>query len=102
MKRVTLLTALVAGVFVSGQAMAADMYEPVSMKDAPLPELAPNWTGFYLGAGIGGEFYNHSVAGAGNFDPNLAPVNQTFAFGDDTGGASVLGTLQIGYDRQFN
>lgn len=53
---------------------------------------APSWTGFYVGAGIGGDAIAPHVAGniGGVIDFN----------GSGLGGADVGGTLMIGYDRR--
>ncbi len=50
----TLAVAVVAAIAgVAGAANAADMYAPGGYKDVPVA-VAPTWTGFYIGANVGG------------------------------------------------
>jgi outer membrane immunogenic protein len=53
---------------------------------------APSWTGFYIGAGIGGDAIVPHVSGTvgGQVDVNGAGL----------GGGDVGGTVMVGYDRQ--
>jgi outer membrane immunogenic protein len=53
--------------------------------DGPEPVGTWNWTGFYVGAGIGG---------------GVLEVNND-GFGQSGDGEGILGTVIIGYDRQF-
>lgn len=54
--------------------------------------VTPSWTGFYIGAGIGGDAIAPHLSGAvaGQVDFN----------GSGLGGADVGGTIMVGYDRQ--
>ena len=89
----------------AGSAIAADIYEPGSMKDAPM--LAPpemhDWTGFYLGAGGGLGFikYNGGTSGTFDVDTTTPPGADAFAFPLDNDEGGFFGTAQLGYDRQF-
>jgi outer membrane immunogenic protein len=76
------LAALVA----AAPALAADL---PSMKAAPLPPpvYAYDWTGFYIGADLGG------VWGAGKFTSPALAIN--------INGSSVMGGGFVGYNRQF-
>jgi outer membrane immunogenic protein len=79
-----------------GSAMAADLYQGQAggLKDGPAFVPPPLWTGFYVGADIGG--------GWGNKDINI-PANpfhpQTTASPNMSG---VVGGGFIGYNYQFN
>jgi outer membrane immunogenic protein len=98
MKRLAIALLAATGLSVgSGQiATAADM--PVK---APAPVAAPvhNWTGFYVGANIGGGWGNRNV----DFSPNDPLTLDFFAMPAISFRASgVLGGLQLGYNWQFN
>ncbi|MGO9543940.1 MAG: outer membrane protein [Rhodomicrobium sp.] len=92
--------ALVAATFAAvlgmgGAASAADIYTG-SMKDAPVYAPAASWTGFYVGVGIGGGSATDDLKGSltkNNIDPSLE-IN-------GLGGEGVVGTVEVGYDRQF-
>ncbi len=94
----TLAAATLAAVLgMSGGAYAADLSAGGSMKDAPayVPDTG-SWTGFYLGAGVGGAMTNDDLKGSltkNNNDPSLE-VN-------GLGGEGAFGTVGVGYDRQF-
>lgn len=78
----------VALVTVSGVASAADMYRkapPVAPVVAPI--TAYNWTGFYAGASLGGEWLQDKVSYPGG--------------STTVGPASVYGGLQAGYNYQM-
>jgi outer membrane immunogenic protein len=81
-------------------ANAADM----AVKAPPTP-MAPapayfNWTGFYVGANVGGGWANSSVSGGTLFaETAAAPIPSTFAGSYGAGG--VLGGGQIGANYQF-
>ena len=53
MKKILAAAAVAALVGAAGTANAADMYAPAGLKDTPYV-AAPTWTGFYLGAHVGG------------------------------------------------
>jgi len=83
-----------------GAANAADM----AVK-APRPPMAPvpahfNWTGFYVGANVGGGWANSDVSGGTVFTiMGLPPILSTFAGSYGAGG--VLGGGQIGANYEF-
>lgn len=96
MKKMTLALAA-ATALVSAQAVAADL-RPV-YKAPPAPVVAPyyNWSGFYLGAHIGG----------GWTDPTYLNTANTGAFGDLVPGegfrhsaSGVVGGGQVGFNWQ--
>lgn len=96
MKKITLALAA-ATALISAQALAADL-RPV-YKAPPAPVVAPyyNWSGFYIGAHIGG----------GWADPSLTNLTNTTPWGDlvpgdrvRTDNSGVLGGGQIGFNWQ--
>jgi outer membrane immunogenic protein len=68
-------------------------FETVAPVSASTRMAAPSWTGFYIGAGIGGDAIAPHVSGTigGAVDFNGAGL----------GGADVGGTIMVGYDRQI-
>ena len=95
----TLLAATLAAILgMSGGAYAADLTAGGSMKDAPayVPD-AGIWSGFYVGAGIGGGMTNDDLKGSltriRQEDPSLEVKG--------LGGEGIFGTVEVGYDRQF-
>ena len=75
---------------IAGSAMALALSTSAAVADgmdrkAGAPCCAASWTGFYLGAGVGG--------GAIVYDVDV--------FGD-FGGEGFFGTVMVGYDRQIN
>ncbi len=84
----TLVAAAAAALMgVAGAANAADVYAPTSLKDTPYA-VAPSWTGFHIGLGVGGEAVDHKLSA---FDVSFDGISST----------GVVGTVEIGYDRQF-
>src|SRR5262245_55736364 len=69
MKKLLLGAAIVAGLFATGAATAADL-PPAPAPSYKAPAIAPvaayNWTGFYIGANAGWAW--------GNFDPSTTTV----------------------------
>jgi outer membrane immunogenic protein len=85
----TLVAATVAAlVGVAGAANAADIYSGGGLKDAYVP--APSWTAFHVGLGVGGEAVNHELS-VPLFGASLDGISST----------GVIGTVEVGYDRQF-
>ena len=90
-----LAIALIASAALTGSAVAADLPARTYTK-APMMEMAPNWTGFYIFGGAGGGIWD-----ADNYSVNRttgAPVTLTQRFGGD----GWFGTVGAGYDWQFN
>ena len=54
MKKTLAVATVAALVGIAGAANAADLYHGGSMKDAPVYVAPPTWTGFYIGAHVGG------------------------------------------------
>jgi outer membrane immunogenic protein len=87
--RKSLLIGVCASALVAGSALAADL--PVKARPAPIAPIPVfSWTGFYIGANIGGAWSNstltESVTGA-NFTAN---------------NSGFIGGGQFGYNWQFN
>jgi outer membrane immunogenic protein len=95
MRRICLVV-VAAGAAISQSALAADM--PVRVAPQPAPYVSPvsvyNWTGFYVGANIGGAWSNASAS-----DPTgalFAPIGSSI----HDNGSGFLGGGQIGYNWQ--
>jgi outer membrane immunogenic protein len=90
-----------ANLVASGGVAAADLggVRDRDMGDsAPAPIHLTNWTGFYIGAGVGGAMFSASDAEAYIITPApVTPSAQTIDFGSQ----GFLGTVQAGYDFQF-
>ncbi|MBJ7535122.1 porin family protein [Rhodomicrobium vannielii ATCC 17100] len=90
MKKTLIATASVAALFaMGGSALAGDLYAKGGYKDAPVLVAEPTWTGFYLGLGVGAAAVNHEIDLAG------------FVGLDGISATGVVGTVEVGYDRQF-
>src|SRR3974390_547854 len=87
MKKFLLATVAIAA-FGAAAADAADLGYRAPYQKAPYAAPLYNWTGFYVGAHVGGAFSSDS-----NFNG--------LAIGNNSNGR-VLGGLQGGYDWQFN
>ena len=93
----SLVAGISAGAIVVGSATfaaAADLYEP------PVVE-APNWTGFWIGAGVGYGFLNHEL-GLDYLDTQSDPDVVGTARLSGIGGQGWLGRIGAGYDYQFD
>lgn len=102
MRKLVTVAAIAAFSGGASMAVAADlggMPEPM----APPPILL-NWSGFYLGVGLGGSAEFSDVKTIEGYSYSVGPLltNGYMAAQDfDLGGQGVLGTAQIGYDYQF-
>jgi outer membrane immunogenic protein len=98
MRKIAMIAAAAALVSAPQLASAADLGG--SMKDVPPPVLVTNWTGFYVGAGIG---FGAVVDSYKFYDEMTLPTGMMLYTHDSwtTGGGGVLGTIQVGYDYQF-
>lgn len=77
-------------------AMAADM--PMKAPPMVVPEAIYNWTGFYIGAHLGGAWTDQS-------EIELAPGSASFPIGTaftPRHASGVLGGVQAGYNLQFS
>ena len=61
---------------------------------------APNWTGPYIGLGVGGAFTTHDRSAKDIVDDYGTPY-VTNLFGDHDGRSHAFGTVTLGYDHQF-
>ena len=62
----------------------------------------PNWTGPYIGVGIGGAFATHDRSARDINELNGDVVDATRLWDDHHGRSHVFGTVTLGYDYQFN
>ena len=93
MKKTLAVAAIAALAGVAGAANAADMYSPAGgLKDTPYV-AAPTWTGFYIGANVGGVWANMQTT---DVDGWYAP--QGSQWGNQATG--VIGGGQVGYNYQ--
>jgi outer membrane immunogenic protein len=83
-----------------GGAMAADM--AVKARPAPVAVAVWNWTGFYLGANVGGAWTDHeSFTGADPFN-TFGLAGGPFVPATTTGsGSGVVGGIHGGYNWQL-
>lgn len=92
MKKLIGLVAI--GALIAGPAMAADMNMPLKAPPAPIAPV-PSWTGFYIGADVGGvwarDVVSPTVADGGVF-PRSNTLNPSGVFGGGT----------LGYNWQIN
>ena len=63
---------------------------------------APNWTGPYIGVGVGGAFATHDRSARDITEENGTVVSATNLWDDHHGRSNVFGTVTLGYDYQFN
>ena len=59
-----------------------------------------NWTGAYIGAGVGGAFTTHDRSAKDIVD-DYGTAYVTRLFGDHDGRSHAFGTVTLGYDHQF-
>jgi len=76
-------------------ASAADMPIKVPAYKTPVA-VAPSWTGLYVGGGVGYGMYNADTIWFLPTGAPFQPLTQT------QGGRGWLGTVNVGYDYQFN
>jgi outer membrane immunogenic protein len=86
-----LIAATVAALIGMGGAAFAGLKDG-PYKDGPVYVPETSWTGFYVGAGIGGGFVNHDLK-LSDYYGEIADLN-------GIGGQGVIGTVEVGYDRQ--
>jgi outer membrane immunogenic protein len=89
----TLATATAFTVASAGTVLAADMARPPIYAPPPLPPVY-NWTGFYLGANVGGSWGRESHE---LFNGPAGPSEGGFTHDPD----GVIGGGQMGYNWQF-
>lgn len=89
------LASVAIAAFPFGVASAADLPARMPVKAAPMVAPPFNWTGFYVGANVGGIF-GHSVQ---TVDIDTLPLGIP---ADDTNYAGVIGGVQAGYNWQLS
>jgi outer membrane immunogenic protein len=103
-RRLAFVSASVIALCAASQ--ASDLYSPGSggYKDAPgASYLAPSWTGFYVGATLGGAWSSNSVAlsGLGN-EAGWAPYYPDPLRTRKLNGGGVIGGSEFGYNIQMS
>jgi outer membrane immunogenic protein len=89
---------LASGLGLAGSASAADVYSGGGMKDVPYVPVF-TWTGFYIGANVGGAITQDSLYNAYSpaFPESGFPVGIALGNGSSTG---IVGGGQLGYNYQ--
>ena len=86
----------------SGSVFAADLPFPVKAAPPPAPAPAYSWTGFYVGANLGGGWASRNVDYTPN-DPGTALLLAALGSPSESFNTSgLIGGLQLGYNKQFN
>ncbi len=86
--RTSLLIGCCACAFVAAPALAADL--PVKAPPAPAPIPVFSWTGFYLGANVGGAWSNSTIT------DNVTGASLS------TDNSGFIGGGQVGFNYQVN
>jgi outer membrane immunogenic protein len=94
MKKTLAVAAFATLAGAAGTANAADMYAQGGLKDAPYVAAAPTWTGFYIGANVGGGWSQLDSSVSGTFLGITGTVNNT------NEASGVVGGGQVGYNWQ--
>jgi outer membrane immunogenic protein len=96
------LIAAVSAVAFTQIAAAADL--PRKAPAAPPPPPAISWSGFYIGANIGGGWSNRDINYSANDPPAFERITDPFSGSLPTSfnSAGVIGGIQLGYNWQFN
>lgn len=104
MKKIAIGIATIAAL-TGTPALAADLGRPVyKAQSVPAPPPAFNWTGWYVGANVGGHRGRDAITTTFNrvgFHPPL-PFNADTLSPVTLNPAGVIGGLQIGYNWQLN
>jgi outer membrane immunogenic protein len=101
MRRLTIAAVAAASIFgFVENASAADL--PVKAPAAPV--AAPySWTGFYVGANVGGGWGHRNIDYSPNDSASVIFIgNGNAVLGDSFKSSGVVGGLQLGYNHQFN
>src|SRR5262245_66517458 len=65
----------------------------------------PNWTGFYIGVGVGGAFTVHEHSAKRTDEVSYYETTTTYVtrlWDLDNGRAHAFGTVTVGYDHMFS
>jgi opacity protein-like surface antigen len=109
MKKTLAAATIAALVGVAGAASAADLYKGGSMKDAPVFVPPPTWTGFYLGAHVGGAWGDNKNGVDGRYDrgvkdaqdPTIVVLSSgTYSDGWKNTNDAIFGGGTLGYNFQ--
>jgi outer membrane immunogenic protein len=92
MQKTLVAATLATLVGVAGTANAADIYAPSASGYKDVVVVAPTWTGFYLGAHVGGAWSNIDIT-------DYTAAGGIFSTGSFSGSA-VIGGGQLGYNWQ--
>jgi outer membrane immunogenic protein len=90
----TMLTTVVLGALMAGNAMAADLRTKAPIMKAPPPAPAFSWTGCYLNAGVGYGLWNQEHSESNAVGVTVVETN--------AGGRGWLGRFGGGCDLQLN
>jgi outer membrane immunogenic protein len=98
MLKTFLVSGAAALVFMTSHAVADGM-----PRGAPAASVVwmPNWTGPYIGVGIGGAFATHDRS-ANEVYQDTTVVDVTRLWNDHHGQSHAFGTVTLGYDYQFS
>ena len=99
----TLVVGAAAALLMTSNAVADGMPRR-AVKASPVC-CEPNWTGFYIGVGVGGAFtvHDHSAKFIEDRKDYEVPVVNVFRVWDlDGGRAHAFGTVTVGYDHMFS
>ena len=95
----TLFAVAAAAVLAASPALAADLARaPMYTKAPPMPQAVPSWTGFYIGADVGGLWTHGNAAWTGLPSAAAFGVNPTSG---GTDASSVVAGVHAGYNYQF-
>ncbi len=106
MKKTLAAATVAALVSVAGAANAADLYKGGSLKDAPVFVPPPTWTGFYIGAHVGGAWgelkNNYSDNYYGDWYGDSWKNTNDGVFGGGTVGYNYqTGAFVLGFEADF-
>jgi opacity protein-like surface antigen len=96
MKKTLAAATVAALVGVAGAANAADLYKGGSMKDVPAYVPPPTWTGFYIGAHVGGFWADIKDRDLDGFMGH----GLGFDFNNNNNNSGVFGGGTVGYNYQ--
>lgn len=103
MKKLLLGSAAVAALFAAGPAMAADMRPAPVYTKAPMMAPAFSWTGFYIGANLGGAWAHGDVTDSlFGLDFNNGSNNGVFIGGGQVGLNYQFSNFVLGVEGDFD